>query len=134
MIENVPEIPCLYDRRSQCLEMFCPLQQKNEKNILNIFWELRRNNSKYGITRWAFEKKGIDITPEMICDLLLDPEGLAKSDGSRAYGVHFNNIQKQFGEYIASKRKSWIDKHDNHWDPYHVRCLVKKARLLAHGS
>lgn len=131
MIENVPEVPCLFDRHTYCPEGLCPLQRKNEKNIMNFVWETRKNKGKYRVVGWSFLKKGIELTGETLCDLLFHPEGVGKFDGSHLHGIPFNRIQKQFGDHMANLRRSWVDKHDNPWDIYYIRCLVKRERAYA---
>ena len=130
MIENVPEIPCLYDRHKTCTEFLCPLQPFNERNIKDMYWKIRKK--EFTGFRRTLQKENIDITEEMICNLLLNPNQPTRSNGSALYGARFTSEHKKFGDLIAGYRKAWIDKYDNHWDAFYVKCLNKKQDLYSH--
>ncbi len=126
-LENTPTIPCLFDRKISCPEEICPLYETNEKHIVDIFWKLKKH--EFWIFRQIFEKNGIEPTFETICDVIHDrPFTKSLVDGQ------FEKIGpdlKKFGAQLARLRQTWINKYDNPWDAYLVKCLVKREKLYS---
>lgn len=126
-LENVPVIPCLFDRKVSCPEDICPLYKINEKHIVDTFWKLKKR--EFWIFRQIFEMNGIETTPETLCDIIME-HPFTKSLVEGQFEMIEPNLKK-FGDSLARIRKNWTDKYDDHWDAYKVKCLTKRDRLYS---